>query len=186
MKLRRLRTTVAAGAMLVAHAAFGAVYDWSNTCSTWHFNPANVRDPTIVFNNTGLPYGGPVTGYTGTPYAFTPINFAPQTGPAMCSNGTGPTTACAGTWTLIPLDQFGVSATAKEVILTGNAGLSGPDMWTNVIYAWFRAPGSTWALSPIFDGGYYSNVAVHAPVALVSGVPNIQMAWAINGTMGDG
>ncbi|MES5482289.1 hypothetical protein QMZ05_05980 [Bradyrhizobium sp. INPA03-11B] len=173
-----MRTIVAAlVAWLTLTPAFAAQYDWSNMCSTWHFNPQNVRDPTIVFNNTSLPNYGVCPGYDNTPYAFTPCNFAPNTTPAMCSNGTGPTDACASVWTQIPLAQFGVPATAKEVLLTGNASIAGPNQWTGTIYAWFRKPGSTWALSPIFDGGYRSSLTVHAPVGLVNGLPMIEMAW---------
>lgn len=148
-----------------------ALYSWANTVTQWHFNPNNVRDPTIVFNNTSLVYGGPVTGYSDTPYAFAPINFAP--------NINSPT---ASVWTQIKLDQFGVSSTAKQVILTGNCGITGKNEWTGTIYAWFRAPGSNWELSPIFDGGYAGSLSVHAPVALdASGVPAIEMAWGTNG-----
>ena len=77
-----------------------------------------------------------------------------------------------------------VGPTAKEVILTGNCGIVGPGEWTDTIYAWFRVPGSTWNLSPIFDGGYQGSLCVHAPVGLVSGVPAIEMAWGTRG-LGD-
>lgn len=142
-----------------------AVYDWSNCVTTWHFNPNDVRDPTIVFNNTANAIGS-APGYDGTVYDFTPKNFAPNTN-----------VPAATTWTTILLDQFGVGVTAKEVILTGNCGITGTHMWSGVIYMWFRKPDSTWDLSPIFDGGYDGSFSVHAPVGLVSGVPAIEMAW---------
>jgi hypothetical protein len=176
---------IAAVLLLLCSPASAAIYDWSNTCFIWHFNPNDVRDPTIIFNNTSDPINN-VSGYSGTEYAFTPINFPPQSALAMCSDGSGPKPFCANTWTQITLSQFGISVTAKEVILTINSGFLGPHMWTNVAYAWFRAPGSSWALSPIYDGGYYSDGAVHVPVGLVNGVPTIEAAWRINGTMATG
>jgi len=145
-----------------------AVYDWSNTITQWHFNPDDVRDPTIVFNNTNNPIGH-APGYDGTKYDFAPKNFPP--------NNTVPTQV----WTTIPLDQFGVLPTAKEVVLTGNCGITGAHEWSGTIYAWFRKPGSTWNLSPIFDGGYQGSFCVHAPVGLVNGVPAIEMSWGTNG-----
>ncbi|AUC98360.1 MULTISPECIES: hypothetical protein [Bradyrhizobium] len=178
--MRKLIFTLAA--WLALTPVFAAQTNWTNTCTTWHFNPNNVRDPTIVFNNTSLPNWGVCPGYDGTPYEFHPCNFAPNTTPATCSDGTGPKDACANTWTQIPLwPQFNIPATAKEVILTGNSYITGPNQWTATVYAWFRAPGSTWALSPIFDGGYMSTLVVHAPVGLVNGVPNIEMAWRAEG-----
>lgn len=147
-----------------------ALYNWSNTVTQWHFNPENVRDPTFVFNNTSLVYGGPINGYSNTPYDFTPINFAPTINKPIADN-----------FTQIKLDQFGVSDRAKIVILTGNCGITGPNMWKGTVYVWCRAPGSIWHLSPIFDGGYAGSMCLHVPVALNSeGVPAIEIAWGTN------
>lgn len=152
--------------MLLVSPAHAAVFDWSNSCATWHFNPNNVRDPTAVFNNTGITNYGECPGYDNTQYAFKPCNFAPSV--AASPNQT---------WTDIPLGQFGLPVTAKEVILTGNSAISGPNQWTGAIEVWFRKPGSTWALSPIIDGGYKSSFTVHAPVGLINGIPNIEISW---------
>jgi hypothetical protein len=172
-------------ALAVASPLQAAVYDWSNTCTIKHYNRDDVRNPTIIFNNTNLPTGH-CKGYDNTEYAFTPCNFAPQPGPAICSDGEGPTPFCAGTWTPITLSQFGIPITAKEILVTLNTGFKGPDMWGNVEYVWFRAGGSTWAMSPIYDGGYWGDDSVPVPVGLVNGVPTIEAAWGINGTMAAG
>ena len=145
-----------------------AIFDWSNCVTTWHFNPNDVRDPTIVYNVVTNPYGS-APGYDGTKYDFAPKNFAPNLNVPKPS-----------VWTTILLDQFGVTCNAKEVILTGNCGTSGVNQWRGIIYAWFRRPGTDWDLSPIFDGGYSGSLSVHAPVGLVNGVPAIEMAWGVN------
>lgn len=144
--------------------------DWSNTVTTWHFNPDNVREPQIVFNNTGVAYGS-APGFDGTPQDFSPKNFAPN-----ASNAGLPYT-----WTQVHLDQFNVGAGAKEVILTGDAGLSGAHMWTGGIYLWFRKPGSMWSKARSFYCGYTGNFTIHVPVGLVNGAPTIEMAWGLVG-----
>jgi hypothetical protein len=146
-----------------------AISNWTNTITKLHFNPNNVRDPTIVFNNTANPIGS-APGYDGTQYDFQPKNFPPNTN-----------VSAATTWTTILLGQFGVGPTAKEVILTGNCGITGPNEWKGVIYCWFRRPGSNWDLSPIVDGSYQGSFTVHAPVGLVNGEPAIEMAWGVRG-----
>ncbi len=146
-----------------------AIYDWSNCVTKWHFNPNDVRDPTIVFNNTSNPIGS-APGYDNTEYDFQPKNFAPNL------NVPKPEY-----WTSIKLDQFGVGRCSKQVILTGNCGITGPKMWSGAVYMWFRRPGSDWNLSPIFDGGYAGSFCVHAPVGLIDDTPAIEMAWGTNG-----
>jgi hypothetical protein len=151
-----------------------AIYNWTNTVITWHFNPDNVRDPTIIYNVVTEAYGT-ASGYTGTSYAFSPINFAPN---------NNDTTFGSNTYTRILLEQFGITSTsAKEVIITGNAGASGAHEWTGWIYLWFRAPGSSWDKSPIANFvGTVSNFTVHAPVGLgADGKPAIEVAWGTKG-----
>jgi len=143
-----------------------AQWNWSNSVTKWYFNPDNVRDPTMVFNNTALPVGGPIPGY-GPPYDFIPINFAPNVG------------VPAANWTTIKLGQFGIPSTAKQIITTIDSSLMGPsnDKWNNTIYSWFRRPGSTWNKSPIQDSGYADCCTVFAPVGIVDNEAAIEMAW---------
>lgn len=187
MNIKKL-ASLSLAAALIATPVEAAITDWQSEGCTWHYNKTNVRDPTIVYNSTGYVVGT-CPGYEiTTPYFFTPCNFAPQSGPAMCSNGTGPTVACAATFTRILLDQFNVPANAKAVQLTGKAGTfaGGPHQFTNIIYLWARAGGSTWALSPFHDGDYLSSVSIPVPVGLVDGVPAIEFAWAVIGTISPG
>lgn len=145
-------------------------HNWGNPVTKFYYDRENVRDPTIVFNNVAEVYGTAL-GYTGTDYEMTPLNFAPNI------NVASPTT-----WTEITLTQFAVPDSCRVVILTGNAAITGTHALTGTIYLWFRTPGSTWSLSPIFDGGYLGNVCIHVPVALNgSNVPAFQMAWGTQG-----
>ncbi|WP_338832058.1 hypothetical protein [Bradyrhizobium sp. 27S5] len=198
----RTRVHLAAAlAGLLAQPANAAVYaNWSEACS-WHFARGSVRDPTIIYNhyNDGGTYGA-CPGYDDTQYAFSPCNFAPNTTPAMCSNGTGPTHACAGAWTQIPLDQFlrdpatGKVPFPKEVRLTGSAGSSD---WTGTIYSSFRRPGASWALSPITNSVHSDSLSVDVPVGQLRDpagnpvfdkngqpIPAIEAAWGVNGVQG--
>lgn len=168
--------------LLLCTPANAAIFDWSGGCTQPpKANPNNGRDPTIIYNNVSYIYGGPIGGYTNTQYDFTPINFAPNIALAMCSDGTGPKEACAGTYTQIPLTQFGLPVTTKRVWLLGNVGIEGVNKWNGRIYIWTRKPGSNWSLSPLVNGGYISQVVIPAAVGLVNGTPTIEIAWrAIN------
>lgn len=144
-----------------------AHYDWSNTVTTWHFNPENVRDPAIVFNDTSLPVGT-APSYVGTSYGFEPVNFAP-------SINAG---SRATKWNTIPLDQFGLPPSAKVVILSGYVSTFD---WTDHIYVWYRATGSAWDLSPLHDSAYHDAITAFVPVGHTpEGVPAIDIAWQLN------
>ena len=160
-----------------------ARYDWSNCITSLAFNPNDVRDPTVIYNNVGLVYGGPIVGYTGTDYAFEPINFEPSVGAV---DHTIPYK-----WKQIPLDQFlrdpvtGDIPDAKQALITLNSGTSGANMWNRVVYAWARKPGTAWNLSPIFNGGYLTSLLIAAPIGAITKadgtqVPGIEIAWGVN------
>lgn len=152
-----------------------AVYDWTQLQSKDWINPDNVRDPTIIFNNTALPIGGPVGGYTGTVYAFDPINFA--------SNIiVPPSPPIASVWTTVKLGQFGIPNTARAIRITGNSGMTGPNMWKAVTYLWVRRKGSDWDLSPVYNGGYIGNFSeLHIPCGVFEGEAAVDLAWGLSG-----
>ncbi len=128
---------------MLASPVQAAVHDWANTCTIWHSNPDNRRDPTFVWDTSQNPVGQ-CPGYDNTIYAFKPCNNA------------------VGGWNTVPLAQFGVSRHAREIRVTGRV-----EPFTNGagMYLYIRAPGSTWFHSNNLSFYWATNVSFTMPVA---------------------
>ncbi len=128
-------------AVMFCGPVHAAQFNWANTCTIWHSNPDNRRDPTFVWDTTQTP-PGQCNGYDGTPYVFSP-----------CNN-------IVGSWATVPVDQFGIGKAAKEVRATGRVNVAGGSL-----YLYTRAPGSMWFHSNNLTFNWDDNVSFTMPVA---------------------
>lgn len=126
---------------LLASPIHAAVFNWADTCTLWHSNPDNRRDPTGVWDTSQSAIGTCV-GYDNAVYAFTPCNNA------------------LDGFNTVPVAQFGIGDTAKEIRVTGRVNISGGSL-----YLYVRAPGSTWFHSNNLTFNWDENVSFTMPVA---------------------